>query len=268
MQLMPDRTPNRPPLVRVESAEEQYAYMLARFGDPAGWSVSSQRLGVTTGGRDVERVEVALATGDNLTLEFVGAREGEIFDESGGGDSTGFLDLVMETAATFSRENPPHHPGTIVRFPVPSASYTQALALPMPVLAVDGGQRGLFAPPRVVVIDFRSNEVRGVGEFPGFDPDDWPPPRLGDWPPATIAAMHRQQLQGTIMRFSALWKRVLDAWFETDVADSASLAAEIEEALDLRARLDVPEMAPYYDRLNPIFARWLRARISGGYDRE
>ena len=264
MQAMPDKTPYRPPLVRVESAEEQYAYMLARFGDPAGWSVSSQQIAMTADGRDVERVDVALATGDALAVEFVGVREDDMVGVPRGTDSTGFLDVVMETAATFSRENPPHHPGTIVRFPVPSASYTQALAVPMPVLAVDSGHRGLFAPLRVVVIDFHTNEVRGVGEFPGFDPDDWPPPRLGDWPPATIAAMQRQQLQGTIMRFSAVWKRVLDAWFETEIVDPASLAAEIGEGLDLRARLDVPEMAPYYDRLNPIFARWLRQRQGAG----
>lgn len=250
-------------LVRVESAEEQYAYMLTRFGDPAGWSVTSQQFDTSPDGREIERVGVALPTGDTITVEFVGVREEGVFGAPVEVDSTGFLDQLMEIAATYSRENPPHHPGTIVRFPVPSASYANALALPMPVLAVDAGHRGLFAPPRVVVIDHRTLEVRGVGEFPGFDPEDWPPPRLGDWPPQTIATMHRQQLQGTIMRFSALWKRVLDAWFETEAVNDESLAAEIAEALELRARLDVPELAPYYDRLNPIFTRWLQQRVKG-----
>jgi hypothetical protein len=254
------------PLVRVESAEEQYAYMVARFGDPATWSVASQQFDTLPDGREVERVDTALATGETVTVRFVAVREDSVFEDASRVDTTQFLDRVMESAATFSRDNPPHHPGTMVRFPVPSASYASAIALPLPVLAVDDGVPGLYAPPRVVVIDYGSLEVRGVGEFPGFDPDDWPPARLGDWPPPSIGAMHRQQLQGTIMRFSALWKRVLDAWFEQEQPDPAVLAGEIAEALKWRARLDLPAMDTWYDRLNPVFARWLTRQVAGsGY---
>jgi hypothetical protein len=59
------------------------------------------------------------------------------------------------------------------------------------------------------------------------------------------------------MRFSALWQRVLDAWFSKDIVRTAELAAEIQEALELRSRLDLPEMIAIYERLNPVFAKWL-----------
>ena len=252
-------------LVRVDSADEQYGYMLARFGDPAGWSVTSQMFSVAEDGREIEVVEIALASGDSLQVRFVATREESFFespvvDE----DSTGFLDRVMEAASSFSEANPPHHPGTLARFPVPSASYANALAIPMPVLALEGGKRGLFAPPRVVVIDFATGEAKGVGEFPGFDPEDWPPARLGDWPPQSMSSMNRLQLQGTIMRFSAVWHRVLKAWFAKDIMDSPDLTADIVEAMAIRATLDLPELLPYYDKLNPVFARWLaRHSVTG-----
>jgi len=251
--------------VRVESAEEQYAYMLARFGDPAGWKVVSQIFDVSTAGRELERVEVSLAAGGAEQVTFVSARPDELFevtpDED---DATGFLDRMMEAASAFSAENPPHHPGTLARFPVPSASYANALSLPMPVVAVDAGKRGLYAPPRVVVLEYGTGVARGVGEYPGFEPEHWPPERLGDWPPAPVAAMHRQQLQGTIMRFSAVWSRVLKAWFAKDIMNSPELTADVVEALALRARLDLPAMVPYYDRLNPVFAKWLsRHSVTG-----
>jgi hypothetical protein len=69
--------------------------------------------------------------------------------------------------------------------------------------------------------------------------------------------MSQQQVQGSIMRFSALWKRILDAWFSKDIVRTPELAGEIQEALELRGRLDLPEMNAVYDRLNPVFAKWL-----------
>jgi hypothetical protein len=252
--------------IRVESAEEQYAYMLARFGDPATWAVLSQSFDTDSDGREMEFVEARDSSGSTVTIRFVAVREAGIFgDEAPEGDgTTGFLDEVMEKAFTFSEANPPHHPGTLARFPVPSASYANSLSVAMPVIALDGGRRGLFAPPRVVVIDNSTGEAKGVGEFPGFDPEDWPPPRLGDWPPAHIQAMHRLQMQGTIMRFSAVWKRILDAWYSTEIMESPELSREIAEAVRTRAILDLPQLIPYYDRLNPVFAKWLDRHSTAG----
>ena len=250
------------PLIRVDSAEEQYGYMVARFGDPSGWSVDSQELQVMPDGRESERVVVRLPSGDTVTVRFVPVRDEGLFPtESSGGPTR--LDEIMETATAFSRENPPHHPGTVARFPVPSMSYSRAVAVPMAVLAQDQGQRGLYAPPRVVVVDAGTIQVRGVGEFPGFDPESWPPKRVGDWPPPSIATMTQAQLQGTILRFGALWLRLLDAWFDGE--NDAMWPDEFDEAVDLRSRLDVPGMSSSYERLNPSFARWL---ASGGTGRQ
>lgn len=245
-------------LIRVESAEEQYAYMLARFGDPTTWHVVAQGFETDADGLDVERVEVQLQTDIREAVRFVSLREDPIFGaEQVESESTQFLDTIMEAAFTFSSDNPPHHPGTLARFPVPSSSYANALSVPMPVIALDAGRRGLFAPPRVVVIDHETAIAKGVGEFPGFDPENWPPARLGDWPPAAVADTHRLQMQGMVMRFSALWKRILDAWFSKEIMESPELTGEIVEALRYRAILDLPEMLPIYERLNPVFAKWL-----------
>lgn len=251
--------------IRVDCAEEQYAYMLARFGDPAGWNIVAQMFDSAPDGRVIERVDVAMHSSNVVRVTFVSATEGPLFDSSGPDDnSTGFLDRLMESASAFSAANPPHHPGTLARFPIPSSSYANALSVPMPVLAVEGGKRGLYAPPRFVVIDYGTGEAKGAGEFPGFDPEDWPPTRLGDWPPVTLTNMHRLQLQGTIMRFSSVWNRVLTAWFAVDIMESPELTADVREALDRRAVLDLSGLLPYYERLNPVFDKWLARHSTAG----
>jgi len=127
----------------------------------------------------------------------------------------------------------------------------------MPVLALDNGRRGLYAPPRVVILSFESGEPVGVGEFPGFDPERWPPERLGDWPPPATRHVDQRQFEGIIARTSACWKRVLDAWFQSGTAPDGDLPGDIRESLGFRAVLDVPAFLPYYDRLNPEFAGWI-----------
>lgn len=246
--------------VRIDSGEEQYAFLLTKFGGPETWTVVEQRLETANDGRDLELVSVESSSGVPTTIAFV---TGD--DEDFGGadvqpvaeDTTRYLERLMETAYTFSAENPPHHPGTMARFPVPSARYDDALAIPMPILAVEDGRRGLYAPPRVVVIGFSSAEPVGVGEYPGFDPERWPPVRLGDWPPAVTLELEQPRLEGMIARASACWKRVLDGWFRTGPELDADLPADIRHSLELRAILDLPALLPYYDELNPRFASWL-----------
>jgi hypothetical protein len=186
------RDNDRGQLVRVDSAEEQYAYMLAHFGDPGTWEVTSQQFERAPDGREVETVDVRASGGDTSRVCFVSRRSESPFEIPEETSGTEFLDTVMESAFAFSTENPPHHPGTMARFPVPSASYANSLAVPLPVLAVDSGRRGLYAPPRVVVLAFDTLQARGVGEFPGFEPENWPPERLGDWPPPELAGKSRQ----------------------------------------------------------------------------
>lgn len=244
--------------VWVDSADEQVAFLTATFGAPGTWSVASQGYADDPSG-EAEVAEIVTADGERVRIRFVPAT---VTDDPFGGeeleDRTGLMDELMEVATGFASQNPPHHPGSLARYPVPSAAYARAIALPMPVLALDGlGQRGLYAPPRVVALDWRTREPIGVGEFPGFDPESWPPPRLGEWPPRRLSGMPREQLQGTIQRFSACWSRILDAWFAREGGAPPSLADDIRDAVMYRDLLDLPAMIPYYERLNPVFARWL-----------
>jgi len=246
-------------VVRVDSAEEQYAWLLATFGEPSQWSVVSQSYQSGIDGAELEVAVISLAGGEEVNVVFAPAtQELDPFgDDTILEDRTELMDELMEIATGFSSQNPPHHPGSIARFPVPSASYTDAITIPLPVLAIDQGRRGLYSPPRVVAIDRSTREPIGAGEYPGFDPETWPPRRLGDWPPATTCNLPQMQLQGMISRFSACWSRVLDAWFAND-AVTPGLEDDIREALMYRARLDLPAMIDRYDVLNPVFADWLR----------
>jgi hypothetical protein len=245
-----DNDPGR--LVRVDSAEEQYAYMLAHFGAPGTWEVTSQQFDLATDGREVEIVDVRAPDGAVSRVRFVSRRSESPFETTEETSGTDFLDTVMESAFAFSAENPPHHPGTVARFPVPSASYANSLSVPLPVLAVEGGRRGLYAPPRVVVLAFDTLEA------------NWPPTRLGDWPPPGLAGKSQQEIQSTIMRFSAVWKRILEAWFASDVVESPDLAPDAHEAIQLLDVLDLPAMIPNYTRLNQVFWRWLVRHSTAG----
>lgn len=248
--------------VRIDSGDEQYAYLVTHFGDPGTWTVDSQQLVMTPDGREAEQVELRLESGERHTVLFVDSGTASPFDDGESEPGTDYLVRVMTAATTFSEQNPPHHPGTTARFPVPSRSYAHALSVPMTVLALDRGKRGLYSPPRVVVVDSRTLEVRGVGEFPGFDPENWPPPRLGDWPPASLSQRSPERIQFTMARFSGIWKRLLDAWFASDVVASADLAADAREARELLGILDLPGLEPIYRELNPVFWKWFE-RHSG-----
>jgi len=252
-------TPGSEIRVWVDSGDEQVAFLTATFGPQGTWSVASQGYADDPDAGEAEIAEIVTPGGETVRIRFVPAT---VSDDPFGGeepeDRTGLMDELMEKATGFASQNPPHHPGSLARYPVPSAAYAHAVAFPMPVLALDGlGQRGLYAPPRVVVIDWTTREPVGVGEFPGFDPESWPPPRLGEWPPKRLEGMPQEQLQGTIQRFSACWSRVLDAWFARDTGMPPSLADDIRDALMYRDLLDLPAMLPFYERLNPVFAKWI-----------
>lgn len=246
------------PPVYIDSDREQQAWLVATFGPMGTWQSMSQTLRITDSGDQQEVLEIRLDSGEHASIPFMEATPDDSL-EGEGFDRTEHLDDMMSLAAQFAEQNPPNHPGSLPRFPVPSRSYAEAVAVPMAVLAVDDdGQRGLYAPPRQVAIHLRDGTLVGVGEFPGFDPEHWPPPRLGDWPPASIAAIQHEQLQGIIARFNACWSRVLEAWFDRVTDSSTVLQADIEEALRYRAILDLPAFESYYERLNPVFAKWLK----------
>jgi hypothetical protein len=237
--------------VRVDSPEEAAAY-LAAYPSPAGpWRVAS-RLRVDAGERVEEHATLTAGGGARAVVRFdVTAFAGE-----GPSAEAPALDDLLARAAAFARENGPRHPGELPRFPIPSARYAGRVEVPLAILAVDAGRRGLYAPARVVVVDPRDGEPDGAGEFPGFDPEAWPPPRLGEWPPAGVRALDPTRLRGTVARFGACWRRLLAAWSGDDYQQRADEAAE---ARALLGRLDPPGMVGVYRRLNPDFWGWLDA---------
>jgi hypothetical protein len=240
-----------PSTIRADSVSEQYAWLGWRFGDHRDWSVEA----VTYGERDGAELETmsVLADGEreDVSFDVTALRDSDAESE----DPTLALDRVMRAATEFAEQNPPQHPGSIARFPVPWNAYQGSLAVPMTVLAVDHGARGLYAPPRIVGVTFSTLEPFGVGEYPGFAPENWPPERLGDWPPPELASMSMSALQGMIGRFSACWLRLLDAWFQHRSYPHRGVDAR--DAIELLARLDLSAMLPWYRRLSPGFWDWL-----------
>ena len=246
------------PTVRVDSDAELGAYLDAYPSATGPWRIgavtelvagTTRRRSVTL--RDPDGGE-AVATFES-PVGAPGRPDGE--------PTTGTLDRLMEAALGFGAANPPHHPGSVPRFPVPSGRYPGRVEVPLAILAVERGERGLYAPPRVVVVDGSSGEPYAVGEFPGFDPDHWPPPRLGDWLPAGSRSLAAPVLRGSVARLSACLVRIFAAWdsgneYPHRLADAAEVAM-------LFGRLDVPGMGQYYDRLNAPFGRWLADGAAG-----
>lgn len=245
--------------VRVDSLAEEQAYLSAYPSAFGPWEVVSQTLS-TRDGHATDRLVVCAGAGAGSVVETE-----VLFDVSSfvgtpgltrlGGFTTEFLDRLTHGALEFARSNVPLHPGTLPRFPVPSAHYPGRVDVPLALLAVDAGRRGLFAPPLVVTLDYPGGAPFGVGDFPGFRPADWPPPRLGDWPPPAVAALDRVRLQGTIARFSGCVTRLLDAWLGG--ADYAHSSDDVAEAFALLAVLDLPAMLEIYERLNAAYVGWL-----------
>ena len=94
-----------------------------------------------------------------------------------------------------------------------------------------------------------------MGDAPGFDPERWPPPRLGDWPPPSVSGWPPYRLAGTIERFSAILVRLLDAWFSGE--GYRQLDDEKREARLLLARLVPQGMLELYGEISPRFWAWL-----------
>lgn len=237
---------------RADSVAEEYAFLETYPPPESAWEVVSQMIR-TRDEASQDLVTVRAEPFGEVTVPFDVA---SFFGDGADTGQTVDLDLLLERALDFARGNGPHHPGSLPRFPIPSTGYPGRVEVPLPLVAVDsGGRRGLYAPPRVVVTTFPGGEPVGVGEVDGFDPDRWPPRRLGDWPPAGMRGVDPRRLQATITRFSAIWSRLLTAWLTA--SDYPQRPDEAAEALALLTRLEAPAMPGVYERLNPKFWRWL-----------
>ena len=166
------------------------------------------------------------------------------------------VEAAMRAGHELAKAEGPLHPGSMPQYPVPSPAHAGSVAVPLPILAIDAGRRWLYAPPRIAVVRWPSAEAVGVGDAPGFDPDDWPPARLGAWPPATVRDWDQARLAGAIARFTAIWGRLLDVWFGGE--RYPQLEDERFEALLLLGLLTPESMLALYAELSPEFWSWLR----------
>ena len=171
--------------VRIDSVAEAYAYFTAWPPSDGPWEHVGQVFAPGPAGPE-DHLTVRAPDGQTAVVRFA---IGSFFSSPGAalvapGEQ---VSAAMRAAHELAKSEGPLHPGTLPQYPVPSASHTGAVAVPLPILALDAGQRGLFAPPRIAVVRWPTAEAVGVGDAPGFDPERWPPPRLGDWPPPRCA---------------------------------------------------------------------------------
>lgn len=237
--------------VRVDSIAEQGAY-LAAYPSPDGpWHVAGQLL--VGASAPTDHVRLRSPAGEEAVVRFdVSSFFGGPGLERGGGPAAELVDRLSRRAQDFARENGLGHPGELPRFPVPSARYPGRVEVPLAILALDdAARRGLYAPARAVVLDWPGGEPVGVGELPGFDPERWPPPRLGDWPPDGLRGIAPDRLRGIVARFGGCWGRLLDA-FLTD-EKYPQRRDEAAEARALLGMLEPPAMAGVYEELSPRF---------------
>ena len=239
--------------VRIDSVAEAYAYFTAWPPPDGAWEHVGQVFAPGPTGPE-DHLTVRGPDGQPVVVRFAirsfFSYPGEALVPPGERVSA-----AMRAGQELAKTEGPLHPGSVPQYPVPSESHAEAVAVPLPILAVDVGERGLFAPPRIAVVRWPSAEAVGVGDAPGFDPERWPPPRLGDWPPPAVRDWQPYRLAGTIERFSAIWNRLLDAWFSGE--GYPQIDDEKREACALLARLVPPGMLEFYAGISPRFWTWL-----------
>jgi hypothetical protein len=239
--------------VRIDSVAEAYAYFTAWPPPDGPWEHVGQVLAPGPAGPE-DHLTVRAPDGQTAVVRFAirsfFSYPGEALVAPGEQ-----VAAVMRAGHELAKTEGPLHPGTLPQYPVPSESHAGAVSVPLPILAVDAGQRGLFAPPRIAVVRWPSAEPVGVGDAPGFEPEQWPPPRLGDWPPSAVRDWPPHRLAGTIERFSAIWVRLLDAWFSGE--GYPQLDDEKREARLLLAWLVPQGMLELYTGFSPHFWAWL-----------
>jgi hypothetical protein len=245
--------PRETATVRVDSVAEEYAYLTAWPPGDGSWErVGQMQVPATDGPED--HLTVRAPDGGTAVVRIaVGSFYGS--PEASRASPGERVTAAMRAGQELARNEGPLHPGTMPLYPVPSETHAGTVAVPLPILAVDAGRRGLYAPPRIAVVRWPSGEAIGVGDAPGFDPDRWPPPRLGDWPPEPIRNWAPDRLAGTIERFTAIWARLLDAWFSGD--SYPHLENEKREATLLLERLTPPLLLDIYADIGPRYWVWL-----------
>jgi hypothetical protein len=246
--------PRSLPTVRAGSVAEREAFIRA-WPAPAGpWRVTGL---VAVGGRlgPEEHVALVAPDGEVAAVRFAVDAAEESATAAPPGQA---LDALMERAVAWAKEHEATHPGVLPRFPVPA----EATGAGGGAARVAGGRRR--PATGTLRADTRRDPPlpRGRGRRSdrraGFDPAAWPPRRLGPWPPPGLAGFDPARLAGTVRRFSALWERLLAAFFAG--SDDPNRRDEAAEARLLLARLDPTPMLRVYGEMSPRFWGWVEER--------
>jgi hypothetical protein len=245
--------PRGSPAVRVDSVGEEYAYVVAWPAYNGAWERVSQILAPGAHGPEDH---LTLRSPDGVTA-VVRFAIGSFFGRSAEPGATPGQRVMaaMRAGHELARAEGPLHPGTTPLYPLPAPSHAGSVAVPLPIVGVDAGRRGLYAPPRIAVVRWPSAVAVGVGDAPGFDPRRWPPSFLGDWPPPTVLAWDTTRRAGVIERFTAIWGRLLDVRFGGE--DYPERVDEMREARHLLNWLVPPPMRDLLAELSPDFWRWV-----------
>jgi hypothetical protein len=239
--------------IRVDSQGEEMAYIAAWPSPRGAWQVEGTAFipGIPS---TQKRVLLRTLDGAQTVIHFLVGSYHEVTQRNAD-PAAARVERAMRAGLELAKGEGPLHPGSLPQYPVPIPAYRDAVAVPLPILAIDARQRGLYAPPRFAVVRWPSAEPLGMGDVPSFDPDNWPPPRLSDWPPSTVRAWEPGRLAGAIERFTAVWGRLLDVWFGG--TSYPQLADEKHEARLLLELLLPPGMLNLYADLSPAFWAWL-----------
>ncbi|MFM9105836.1 MAG: hypothetical protein ACKOWF_03975 [Chloroflexota bacterium] len=240
--------------IRADSVAEEYAYLGAWPAASGPWRIAQQTLFLGPLGPE-----------DHLSVTAPGGETGMLRIAIGsfyGSETAGFarpgaaVDGILAAVKAWAEEHEPPDPRALPRFPVPAAGYPGRVAVPFAIRAAGDDRRAsLFGPTRVVIARWPDGEITGASDAPGFDPLQWPPPRLGPWPPPGLDGITRDALTASVGRFAAVWGRLIDAFISGE--DYHHRHDESVEARMLLGRLDPPPMTAVYAALNPAFWAWL-----------
>ena len=147
-------------------------------------------------------------------------------------------------------------PATMPQYPVPSESHAGTVAVPLPILAVDAGQRGLLC-----AATHRGRALAVGGRRSASATRRASTPRAGRRRASAIGRRPRfatgtaRGWRGRSSASRAIWGRLLDAWFSGE--RYPHLADEKREARLLLARLAAAGDARVLRRDQPALLGWL-----------
>src|SRR4051812_36508999 len=136
--------------IRVDSVTEEYAFLATWPSADGPWERVAQKLAFGAQGPE-DVLTLKSPAGAVIEVRFA------IASFFAAGEQTATLpnervSAAMQAGHELAKVEGPLHPGTMPQYPVPSPAHAESVAIPLAILGVDRGQRGLYAPPRVAVV--------------------------------------------------------------------------------------------------------------------